>query len=49
LDRNTAYAVSLTLTGLGSTDPNTPVAKGNVKVSINIQGWSTSCDYDEVI
>lgn len=49
LERNKTYTVALTLTGLGSTDPNQPVAKGNISASITVSGWTAGTNYDEVI
>lgn len=49
LARNTTYTVALTITGIGSTDPNVPVQKGNMSVSINVSGWSSGQVYDETI
>lgn len=47
--RNTAYTVALTITGLGSTDPNIPVSKGSISASITVAGWSSGATYDETI
>jgi len=47
--RNAAYTVALTITGLGSTDPNVPVSKGSLTASISVAGWSSGTTYDETI
>ena len=47
--RNTAYTVELTITGLGSTDPDKPVVKGSVNASVTVQGWSAGAVYEETI
>ena len=49
LERNTAYTVGLTITGLGSDDPNKPVTKGSLTVTITVAGWETGAVYDETI
>ena len=47
--RNTAYTVELTITGLGSTDPDKPVVKGSITASVSVQGWSAGAVYEETI
>ena len=47
--RNNAYTVELTITGLGSTDPDTPVVKGSVNASITVLGWTSGTVYEEII
>ena len=47
--RNTAYTVELTITGLGSTDPDKPVVKGSISASVTVQGWSAGAVYEETI
>ena len=48
--RNTSYDVLLTITGPGSDDPNTPVAKGNVSATITVSPWTSGGEaYDETI
>ncbi len=49
VERNKCYTVGLTITGLGSTDPNTPVSKGSINVSLTVAGWTAGATYDEVI
>lgn len=47
--RNTTYTIELTITGLGSTDPDKPVEKGAFSATIQIADWSTGKAYSEVI
>jgi hypothetical protein len=47
--RNYAYTVELTITGLGSTDPDKPVTKGAINASVTVEGWATGSIYDETI
>ena len=47
--RNTAYTVELTITGLGSSDPDQPVVKGSINASVSVQGWSAGAVYEETI
>ena len=47
VERNTAYTVGLTITGLGSTDPDTPVAKGSISATISVSGWTAGAVYNE--
>ena len=49
LERNKTYTVGLTITGPGSNDPNTPVSKGSISVSLTVSGWTAGATYDEVI
>lgn len=49
LDRNTTYTVALTITGLGSDDPNKPVTKGSLTVSLSVSGWAAGAVYEEVL
>ena len=49
LERNTTYTVGLTITGLGSDDPDKPVEKGSFSVSVSVDGWKTGATYDETI
>ena len=48
-ERNKAYTVELTITGLGSTDPDQPVSKGAITASVTVQGWQTGATYEETI
>ena len=47
--RNYAYTVELTITGLGTTDPDKPVSKGAINASVTVEGWATGSIYDETI
>lgn len=49
LDRNKTYTVGLTITGLGSDDPDKPVSKGSIAASITVSGWTAGVNYDETI
>ena len=49
LERNKSYTVGLTITGLGSDDPNKTVEKGNLTASITVSGWTAGANYDETI
>ncbi|MBQ2485936.1 MAG: hypothetical protein II518_02610 [Candidatus Methanomethylophilus sp.] len=49
LARNTAYTVALTIEGLGSDDPNKPVSKGSISVTLTVSGWSAGAVYEETI
>ena len=49
LDRNKTYTVGLTITGLGSDDPDKPVSKGSIAASITVSGWTAGANYDETI
>ena len=47
--RNTAYTVELTITGLGSTDPDKPVQKGSITASVTVESWASGAVYNETI
>ena len=47
--RNTAYTVELTITGLGSTDPDKPIQKGTISAIVSVQGWASGAVYEETI
>jgi len=49
LARNKAYTVEVTITGLGSTDPDAPVVKGTITSSVSVAGWDSGATYDETI
>ena len=49
LERNKSYEVQLTISGAGSDDPNRPVEKGSMSVSIAVKGWVSGADYTETI
>ena len=48
-ERNKAYTVELTITGLGSTDPDKPIEKGAIEASIVVQEWVAGATYEEVL
>lgn len=48
-ERNKAYTVDLTITGLGSTDPDEPVSKGSITASVTVKDWVGGTEYSEVI
>lgn len=47
--RNNAYTVEVTITGLGSTEPDKPVEKGTINASVTVEGWATGSIYNETI
>lgn len=49
LAANTSYNVDVTFTGTGSTDPNVPVQKGNISVTISVAQWVSGASYDEIL
>ena len=49
LERNKTYTVGLTITGPGSSDPDKPVEKGSISVTISVAGWTAGANYDETI
>ena len=49
LARNTTYTVGLTITGPGSDDPDKPVTKGSIAVTVTVDGWAAGAVYDETI
>ena len=49
LERNTCYDVALIISGAGSPDPNVPVEKGAMSVSITVKDWENGADYSETI
>lgn len=49
IERNTTYTVALTITSLGSDDPNKPVDKGSADVTVSVDGWKAGATYDETI
>jgi len=48
-ESNKSYTVSLTISGLGSSDPDIPVSKGTISFSVEIEDWGEGACYDEVI
>lgn len=49
LERNKSYTVALTLKGLGSEDPDTPIQKGAISAAVTVAGWTSGAVYDENI
>ena len=49
LERNKTYTVGLTITGPGSDDPDEPVQKGSISVTVTVSGWTAGATYDETI
>ena len=49
MERNKCYEVTLTISGAGSDDPNRPVEKGSMGVTIDVKGWVSGADYTETI
>lgn len=49
VERNKSYDVVLTVTGLGSEDPNIPVQKGAAGFNISVANWGAGTDYSETI
>ena len=49
LVRNTTYTGGLTINSVGSTDPNKPVEKGAINVTVTVAGWQAGATYDETI
>ena len=47
--RNTANTIDLTITGLGSKDPDEPVQKEALNVSVAIEEWASGTFYNETI
>ena len=49
ISRNTSHTVALTISGLGSDDPNKPVEKGSISATISVAGWEAGAVYEETI
>ena len=49
LERNKTYTVGLTSTGSGSDDPDKPVDKGSISVTLTVSGGAAGAVYDETI
>lgn len=49
LERNKAYTINMTITALGSTDPDKPVEKGTLTTTIKVADWATGAIYNEEI
>jgi hypothetical protein len=47
--RNTAYTVELTITGLGSSDPDILVEKGAITATVTVDPWQSGAVYNETI
>ena len=47
--RNTAHTVELTITGLGSTDPDILVEKGAITATVTVDPWQNGAVYNETI
>ena len=49
LERNKAYTVEITITGLGSTDPDKPIEKGGLTAAITVLDWVDGGSYEETL
>ena len=49
LERNKAYTVEITITGLGSTDPDKPIEKGGLTAAITVLDWGDGGSYEETL
>ena len=49
VERNKCYDVALNISGAGSVDPNVPVEKGSINVSVSVSDWEQGADYTETI
>ncbi len=49
LERNKAYTVNMTITALGSKDPDKKVEKGTVTTTVNVLPWGKGAEYTETI
>ena len=49
LNRNKSYSVDLTVTGLGSDDPNTKIEKGSATFSVTVEEWGNGASYTETL
>jgi hypothetical protein len=49
LERNKAYTVEITITGLGSTDPDKPIEKGGLTAAITVLDWVDGGSYGETL
>lgn len=49
ISRNTSHTVALTISGLGSDDPNKPVEKGSISATVSVAGWEAGAVYEETI
>lgn len=48
-ERNTTSTIGLTISNLGSTDPNEPVSKGSISINVTVDEWQAGATYDENI
>lgn len=48
-ERNTTSTIGLTISNIGSTDPNEPVSKGSLSINVTIDEWQIGATYDENI
>ena len=48
-ERNTTYTVALTISSIGSDEPNKPIEKGSASVTVSVDGWKSGATYDETI
>lgn len=48
-ERNKAYTIGVTISGLGSTDPDIPVTREEASICIEIQDWENGACYEETI
>ena len=49
IERNTTYTVALTISSIGSDEPNKPIEKGSASVTVSVDGWKSGATYDETI
>ena len=49
VERNKLYSIGLTLTALGSSDPEVLIEKGSASFSISIADWESGAVYEETI
>ena len=49
IERNTTYTVGLTISSIGSDEPNKPIEKGSASVTVSVDGWKSGATYDETI
>ena len=47
LARNTSYEIEVTITGAGSDDPNKPLTKGSLSVTVTVDNWLDGTSYTE--
>ncbi len=49
LERNKAYTVNMTITALGSSDPDKKVEKGTISATVIVKPWDPGAEYTETI